>query len=354
MRLLLQELVMADAPPGQEGEVREVVLQKIEPVSDELEVDSLGNVIARRQGATDKTVMLVAHQDEDWALLVRHIDKKGFIRFSRLVGHRWNLLGQRVRIHGNKGKQAGVIGLTAPHLIPVKQLQEGFKPDPDMMFIDCGFRSAQEAEEAGLQIGQYITAAKHFEQLPNGRLLGNCFDNRVGLTAMIETFRRLKDATLPCNLIGVASVQEELGTRGAQTAAFTVNPDYAIALDVAPTGDHPGISFDQVPVELGKGPALLLADQFHTTSAHFNRWLSQLTEQYSIPLQPITLRAPIHFGTDAAAVELMRGGSIVTALLVPTRYFHTTHSLIDMQDLEQLVQLLQNVLTDFDQIPTIA
>lgn len=351
MIAILQELVNADAPPGQEREVRDIVLQKIEPVSDNLEVDPLGNVIAWRHGTTDNTVMLVAHQDEDWALTVRHIDKKGFIRFTRLVGHRWNLLGQRVRIHGSKRKQTGIIGLTAPHLIPTKELQEEFKPDPDMMFIDCGFHSIEEAHDAGLEIGQFITAAKHFEQLPNGRLLGNCFDNRVGLTAMIETFRRLNKSTLPCNLVGVASVQEEVGTRGAQTAAFTVNPDYAIALDVAPTGDHPGLSLEQVPVELGKGPALLLADQFHTTSPQFNRWLSQMTKRYSIPLQPITLRAPIHFGTDAAAVELMRGGSVVTALLVPTRYFHTTYSLIDVYDLEQLVQLLQKALTQFDELP---
>ncbi len=340
MRELLRELVLADAPPGRENEVREIVLRELEPLVDELHVDNLGNVIAKRNVQEEKTFMLIAHQDEDWALLLTHLDENGYLRFTRLVGHRWDILGRRVTIHGSKGKRKGVVGLTAPHIIPVKELQQGYQPAFDKMFIDCGSQSAEDTQKMGLQIGQYITAEKHFEELPNGRLLGNSFDNRAGLVAMIEAFHRLQDKELAMNVVGVASVQEELGTRGAGPAAFGTEPDYAIALDVSPTGDHPNIKPGLIPVRLGQGPTLLKADQFHVTSHLMNSWISSVAKTHKIALQEVALRAPVHFGTDASAVEITKSGSQTTSLLVPTRYFHTRNSVIQSSDLEETVQLL--------------
>jgi endoglucanase len=127
------------------------------------------------------------------------------------------------------------------------------------------------------------------------------------------------------NVVVVASVQEELGTRGARPAAFSVEPDYAVALDVSPTGDHPNIKEGLVPVRLGEGPVLLMADQYHVTSHLLNTWIQEVAKTHQLPLQGVALRSPVHFGTDAAAVELTKSGSRVTALLVPTRYFHTTN-----------------------------
>ena len=238
MRKLLEELVHADAPPGRENEVQVILQRELSPWTDELTVDVLGNVIARKHGESERTFMLVAHQDEDWALMTTHIDEKGFIRFKRLVGHRWNLLGQRVTVHGKKGKVQGIVGLTAPHLIPVKKQMEGYRPEDEQMFIDCGARSRKEAVELGITVGQFITAQKNFSELAGGRFLGNCFDDRVGLAVMIEALKQLQDKSLTMGLVVVASVQEEVGIRGAQTASYIVQPDYAIALDVAPTGDH--------------------------------------------------------------------------------------------------------------------
>jgi endoglucanase len=350
MHQLLKELVLADAPPGRENEVSEIILRELEPLADDIEVDSLGNVIARRDGRDEKSLMLVAHQDEDWALLLTHIDEQGFLRFTRLVGHRWDVLGRRVMVHGREGKKRGVVGLTAPHIIPVKELQQGYRPDFDKMFIDCGTQSAEDAFNMGFEIGQYVTAEKHFVELPNGRLLGNSFDNRAGLVAMVETFQRIKEKKLEMNVFGVASVQEELGTRGAGPAAFGVEPDYAIAIDVSPTGDHPNITPGLISVELGKGPTLLKADQFHVTSQLMNSWISRIAKTHEIALQEVALRSPIHFGTDAAAVEITKSGSHATSLLVPTRYFHTRNSLIQFSDLDVLVQLLVKCVESLDEL----
>ncbi len=350
MRELLRELVFADAPPGRENEVRAIVMRELEPLVDELHVDTLGNVIATRRGRGEKSFMLIAHQDEDWALLLTHIDKNGYLRFTRLVGHRWNILGQRVTIHGNQGKKPGVVGLAAPHLIPVKEIEKGYRPEFDQMFIDCGAQSPEEVQSMGFEVGQYVTAEKHFVELANGRLLGNCFDNRAGLVAMIETFRRIHNEELAMNVVGVASVQEELGTRGAGPAAFEVEPNFAIALDVSPTGDHPNIKEGLIPVKLSQGPTLLKADQFHVTSHSMNTWIANVAKTHQIPLQEVALRAPIHFGTDAAAVEVVKSGSQTTALLVPTRYFHTTNSLIQYSDLESTVTLLVECVRSIGQL----
>lgn len=350
LRELLRKLVLADAPPGRETEVRDFVQRELEPLVDDLHVDKLGNVIARREGEADKIFMLIAHQDEDWALLVRYIDESGFLRFTRLVGHRWSLLGQRVIIHGKQGKQPGVVGLPAPHLIPVAEQQKGYRPEFDRMFIDCGAKSAKDARSMGLEIGQYVTAQKQFTELVNDRLLGNCFDNRVGLVALIETLRRVRKSKLEMPVVAVASVQEELGTRGAGPAAFGVEPDYAIALDVSPTGDHPNIKNGLVPVQLGQGPTLLKADQYHVTSQKLNLWIDEVAKSHSIPLQEVVLGAPVHFGTDAAAVEIIKTGSLTTAILIPTRYFHTTNSMIEYSDLESTVQLLVTCLQSLAQL----
>jgi endoglucanase len=350
MRKLLKELVFADGPPGREIEVQEIVTRELRPIVDSLEVDSWGNVIGRRKGTSEKSLMLIAHQDEDWALLTTHIDDDGFVRFTRLVGHRWNLLGQRVSIHGRKSKVPGVVGLPAPHLIPVPQQQRGYKPRFEEMFIDCGAGTKEEATELGLEVGQFVTGYKHFGDLAKGRLIGNCFDNRAGVTMMIEIMRQVQKQELAMNLVAVASVQEELGARGARPAAFALEPDFAIALDVSPTGDHPNIKTDLVPVSLGKGPALLEADQSHVTAPALNSWLRRVAKTHNLPLQAVALRKPINFGTDAAAVELVKKGCQATALLLPTRYFHTTNSVIDYVDMETTVQLMVHCIQTLNEL----
>jgi endoglucanase len=230
------------------------------------------------------------------------------------------------------------------------EYQQGYKLDFDKMFIDCGARNADEAKAQGLKIGQYVTAEKHFEEFPNGRLVGNGFDDRVGLVAMIEAFRRIQKMKLAMNVVGVASVQEELGTRGAGPAAFRVEPDFAIALDVSPTGDHPNIREGLIPVKMGRGPVLMKADQFHVTSEKMNTWIMGVARKAQISLQEVALRAPVHFGTDAAAVEVIKSGSHTTSILVPTRYFHTTNSLIQLSDLSSTVNLLEKCMISLDQL----
>lgn len=350
MQELLHELILADAPPGQESEVQSIVLRELEPLMDEIRVDHLGNVIASRGGATDKTFLLIAHQDEDWALLVTYLDENGYLRFTRLVGHRWNILGQRVNVHGKKGKQVGVVGLSAPHLIPVPEQEQGYQPKMEQMFIDCGAMNATDAQTLGIEIGQFVTAEKRFAELANGRLLGNCLDNRVGLVAMIEALRGAQERELDMTIVAVASVQEELGSRGAGPAGFSLEPDYVIALDVSPTGDHPNIKEGLIPVQLGQGPTLLRADQHHVTSQTLNAWMVKVAKLHHIPLQEVVLRAPVHFGTDAAAIGLSKSGCMSTALLIPTRYFHTTNSVIQYSDLELTIQLLVKGLQSLEQL----
>ena len=244
MKSLVKKLVETTAPSGYEANLRAIIEEALQGHVDELRVDNLGNLIARKgeKTAKGKTVMLAAHMDEI-GLMVTHVDENGFARFTRIGGvfPRYTA-GARVRFLNGT---AGVIGME-PHSSYYSV------PAQEKMFIDLGVSSAKDCP---VEIGDVAVFERTFEDLGD-RLASKAMDDRVGVAVLIETLKALK--TTPNAVYGVFTVQEEVGTRGAGPAAYGINPDLALAIDVTLCGDTP--QNKETQVHLGKGPAVHIKD----------------------------------------------------------------------------------------------
>lgn len=335
MKNLLKELSNASGVSGFEGNIREIIENELKDHVDEIETDNMGNIIAVKKGKDNgKKIMLAAHMDEI-GLMVRHIDKKGFIKFSKIGGiSDQMLLNQEVYIHTDNGKVLGVLGSKPPHRM--KPTEKKKVIEYENMFIDIGASNKEEAEKM-VSVGDSITIKHEFSELQGSIVTGKAFDNRVGCLILIETMKRLKtDATI----YGVGTVQEEVGLKGAKTSAFRINPDLAIALDVTIAGDHPGIKEEDAPAKLGGGPAIILTDASGRgiiTHPKVKNLLIEATEEEEIPYQ---LEVSEGGTTDATAIHLTREGIPTGVLSVPTRYIHTPVEVVSLDDVENTVKLL--------------
>ncbi|MCG2828441.1 M42 family metallopeptidase [Methanothermobacter sp. K4] len=333
MKELMKRLSLASGVSGFEGEVRDIIASELEGHVDRIEEDRLGNIIATK-GGSGPSVMLAAHMDEI-GLMVRHIDKKGFIRFSKIGGiSDQMILNQAVWIHGENGPVMGVIGSKPPHRMKAAERKK--VTTHDNMFIDIGAESREDAEEL-VSVGDPITFHAPYSELPNSRFTGKALDNRIGCLVMVEVLKRVDtDATV----YGVGTVQEEVGLKGAKTSAFKLNPDMALALDVTIAGDHPGMKEEEAPAKLDGGPAVILTDASGRgiiTHPRVKDWLLETAKEEDIPVQ---IEVSEGGTTDATAIHLTREGIPAGVVSVPTRYIHTTVSMASMNDIEMTVDLL--------------
>ena len=341
MKDLLKKLADAPGVSGFEDEVRSIMINELENYVDEVEVDELGNMIATRKGKEDgKKIMLAAHMDEI-GLMVRYIDKNGFIKFSKIGGiNDQMLLNQEVSIHTSNGVVTGVIGCKPPHRM--KEAERKKIIDYENMFIDIGASNKEEAEEL-VKLGDPVTIKQEFT--PLGKLYkGKALDNRIGCAVLIEV---MKKAKTNATIYGVGTVQEEVGLKGAKTAAFKLNPDMALALDVTIAGDHPGIKEEDAPAKMGKGPGVILADASGRgliTHPKVKELLISVAEEEDIPIQ---LEVSEGGTTDATAIHLTREGIPTGVISPPTRYIHTPVSVVALEDVENAVKLILAVLKRF-------
>jgi len=263
--------------------------------------------------------LLSAHMDEI-GLIATHVDEKGFIRFTALGGvYRVNLPGSRVRfLDGNPG----VIG--------AEQLEDNNRlPTFEQLFIDVG---ATSRDDCPVRVGDTAVFERPFLDLGK-RLAAKAMDDRVGVAVLIETLKRL-EAT-PNLVFFVFSVQEEVGLRGATTAAYGLDPDIGIAVDVTRSGDTPkGVRMD---VQLGKGPAIKVRDSGMLSDPRVVDWMVRTAEQAKLPYQLEVLEAGT---TDARAIQLSRAGVPAGCISIPCRYIHAPSELVDLGDVENAVQLL--------------
>jgi tetrahedral aminopeptidase len=321
MKALIQNLVETDGPSGYESNLRNLVRSQVEPLADQVWVDSLGNLIARKgQPAQDGLkIMLAAHMDEI-GLMVTHIDSAGFARFLPLGGVRpYNCPGGRVRFLNGA---SGVIG--------VERLEDpGKSISIDQLFIDLG---ASSREDCPVQVGDVAAFERPFIDLGT-RLVSKAMDDRIGVAVLIETLRGL--GVSPHQVDFVFSVQEEVGTRGATTAAYGLDPDLGLAVDVTANGDTPkGLRME---VYLGKGPAIKVRDSSMISDPRVVTWMVRTARQAEIPYQLEVLEAG---GTDARAIQLTRAGVPAGCLSIPCRYVHSPSEMVDFNDVQNAVRLL--------------
>ena len=248
----LEKLSNARGVAGREEEVRTLMTAFLKPYADEVVVDKMENVVAIKKGKKGKPkVMLAAHMDEV-GLMVKTITKDGFLQFTKMGGIDDRiLLAQKVNVLTDKTALPGIVGSKPPHI----QKEEERKKivSYDEMFIDIGASSRENALAMGVKVGDPIAFDVKYVGLGNNCVMGKAFDNRAGCAVMIETLKQLKQTD--CTVYAVGTVQEEVGLRGAATAAFNIEPDYAIALDVSIAGDVPGVREFDTSVKIGKGPS---------------------------------------------------------------------------------------------------
>ena len=326
MKDLIRKLVEAWGPSGYEHQVRELIRAEVEPFADEVTVDPLGNLICRVGSGGTKN-MTASHMDEIGVMVTYVEPKSGYLRFSA-VGGLLNtaLLGSRVRFEDGT---IGVIG--APDYFGSGRTTA---PEIEAFFID-----ASDGNGSGrVPPGTPGIFWRNMEERGD-RLISKSMDDRIGCVVAIETMRRLNKQT-PNEVYFVFTVQEEVGIRGARPAAYTVNPDVAISLDVTPTGDL--LKNEKVPVRLGGGAAIKVHDTGHIVPPAVRDWMINCAEDEQIPyqLELITLGS-----TDAAGIQTTRAGVPSGCISIPCRFVHTTSETVDMNDIEACVRLLTGLLS---------
>lgn len=341
---LLKELTEANGVPGYEAPVRAVV-RKYLGAYGELTQDKIGSVICRKAGGADSPrIMLVGHMDEV-GFMVKHITKEGFIRFLTLGG--WFdqvLLGQRVVIQTQKGDVVGVIGAKPPHLLPADERSKVVQKKD--MYIDIGATSQEEVEAAGVRSGDPVVPRADFVPLATQKTyLSKAFDDRVGVGLVISALDALKETPLPNAVYGVASVQEEVGLRGATTSVWAVDPDVAIVLESDIAGDVPGIKPEESSVKLGAGPSLLGYDARMIPNLKLRSLVSQVAQTENIPLQESYMEGG---ATDGGVIHLHNTGVPTVVLAVPARHIHSHSSIIHRDDYDNAVKLIAALVQKLD------
>ncbi|QAU12548.1 M42 family peptidase [Halorubrum sp. BOL3-1] len=327
---LLRELTEARGVPGYEDDVREVVRREFAERADRVRSDAMGNVVGTIEGDSDYSVAVAAHMDEI-GFMVRHVTDEGFVRVDPLGGFDARVLrAQRVTVHGEEDL-TGVIGSVPPHTLTAEQKEED--DEVKDVFIDLG-RDPETVEEL-VSVGDLVTLDQTTTRMGD-RITGKALDDRVCLFAILEAADRIDDPDVTIHF--AATVQEEVGVRGATALGVDVDPDLAVALDVTVANDVPqiGDAADAV-TELGEGAAVKLKDSSVITSPKVHRRLTEVAEDAGIDHQHEVLPAG---GTDTAGFQNTAGAKPVGALSVPTRYLHTVTETADGGDVEATIDLL--------------
>ena len=331
---LFASLSNAFGPPGNEKEVREILARQLEEYADDMKTDKLGNIFFHHHGKDGyPRVMLAAHMDEV-AFMVTFIEKDGFLRFHTLGGITSNIMpGQMILLRGNKGDLRGIIGTKPPHIMKEGERKKAV-PIEDL-FIDIGAESIEQAEEKGIEIGTTGVFDVRFTELGGGYLRGKAFDDRAGCTVLTEVFKNLRD--MECSLVAVGTIQEEMGLRGARTAAWQAEPDYALALEGTFAADVPGSRPDMVSSKLKGGPVVTIVDRTIIAHPTVLKTLISVGKKKSIPFQ--FKKVPMG-GTDAGAIHLVKAGVPSGVVAVPCRYIHGPASVTHIDDLRNTIALV--------------
>lgn len=312
---LLREMTQINSPSGNETEIREYIARYAKDYCDEVYTDQMGNLIAHIKG-NGKKIMFAAHMDEI-GIIVTDIDEKGFIHFSQIGGlNLRNLVNLRVRFANGT---EGVIGAR----------EEAFKDKPsyDKLYIDIGENAAEY-----VIVGDTATFVGGFT-VQGDTVISKALDNRAGCALLMSAMSEIKKSEN--DLYFVFTTQEEVGLRGAKTAAFAIEPDIAIAVDVTDTGDVPDVP--KMAVAMGKGTAIKVMDRSIICDADVRARLTEIAKEHNIPYQ---LEIMTDGGTDAGAIHLTRAGVKTGGISIPTRYIHSISEMASISDMENSAKLI--------------
>ncbi|MEL6110155.1 MAG: M42 family metallopeptidase [Planctomycetota bacterium] len=334
-RAFFRNAIETPSPSGYEERIQKLVRDYIESSADATRIDVHGNLIAS-MGDTGPTLMYAGHCDQI-GMLVSHIDESGFV-YAQTIGG-WDpqqLIGQAMSIWTDDGEVPAVISRKPIHLLSQKERTQVVQLD--QMWLDVGASSTEQASES-IRVGDPITLALRMRPLMNELVSGPGMDNKTGMWSVIEAFRRARemaDGSIGCRLHSVSTVQEEIGLRGAKTAAGSINPDVAIAVDVTHASDCPTIEkTKQGDVKLGGGPVIFRGPNINAKVA---KKLVSLAQQHEIPYQ---LAAIGRATPNDANVLQLHGSGVATGLVaIPNRYMHSAVEAISLKDIDHVAQLL--------------
>ncbi|MCD8886622.1 M42 family metallopeptidase [Staphylococcus epidermidis] len=341
-KALLKSLTDVNGISGHEMQVKSLMKDYLTPVSDEIVEDRLGGIFGKKNATHGtKSLMISGHLDEI-GFIVTQIDEQGYIYFTP-IGSWWNqvMLSQKVTITTENGKEIrGIIGSKPPHALSPEERK---KPvDIKNMYIDIGVGSKEEAKEAGIELGNMITPYSEFESLANDKYLtAKAFDNRYGCALAVDVLQQLKDENIDINLYAGATVQEEVGLRGAKVAANLIKPDLAIAVDVGVAYDVPGMTSEKNEGKLGDGPLAILMDATSIAHDGLRKHIKDVAEHHNIPVQWATTPGG---GTDAGSIHVANEGIPTITIGVPLRYMHSNVSVLNIDDYTNSVRLITEIV----------
>ena len=341
---LLQQLADAPGPPGAEEPVRAIMVGEMKPLAASIKYDGMGSVIAQ-QGTIGPRIMIDAHMDELGGM-VRRVTPNGFLTMQMLGG--WldaALVDQRWIILGSKGPVHAVTGIRDIHVVPLDERNRVYPRDS--LYLDIGAKNAQEAAAMGVEAGDPVVPDSPFTVMNGSQnYLAKGWDDRIGCAVLIEAMKRTAKTAHANQLFYVATTQEEVGLRGARSAAQVVKPDVGIAIEGGIAGDTFAGHAEETQAKLGAGPGIFLYD----SSAMPNRKMVALVKltatAKNIPLQLDLVQG---YGDDSAEMQESNGGTPTVNLVVPVRYTHSHNGIVNRQDFDQMVELVAGILEKLDQ-----
>ncbi len=328
---LLKKLTAATGISGREEGIRSLIIKEMKPLVDDLKTDVMGNIIGHCKGKGKKRLVLAAHMDEI-GLIVNHVDDKGFLRIIPIGGiDPRTLMAQKVVVHGKK-ELYGVIGSKPKHVLTDEEMKKALKVED--YYVDLGL--PVEKVKKLVEIGDAVTWHRDFTEVGDC-YVSKAFDDRIGVYVMLEALKKINGKALPVKTYAVATVQEEVGVRGAETSTIGLNPDIGIAIDITLAVDVPGSADHQQITRLGEGAAIKIMDGNSISNPRLVDHMKAVAKKKKIKFQMEILPRG---GTDAGALQRAGGSAAVTAISIPTRYGHSSVEMIHKKDVKACIDLL--------------
>lgn len=330
----LFDLLTTASPTGYEQKIQKVIRKRMSSFADKIESDLHGNLLVEINPSAKRKVMLAGHCDQI-GLMVKHISNEGFLYVSALGGIDVGVLpGTKVVVYAKDGPIVGVIGRKPIHLQTAEERGKG-SSDLEKIWVDVGAKNKKEIEKR-IEIGDSITFELSVHELSNDLITSPGLDDKVGVFIVMEALKLCAKSKLSVGLVSVSTVQEEVGLRGARTAAFSVDPEVGIAVDVTHASDNPGQDNNKsVPCKLGSGPCI---SRGPNTNPVVEKMLIASAKKSKIPYQISPSSALL--GNDANAIQVSRGGVATASIGIPNRYMHTQSEVCSLKDLENSAKLL--------------